>query len=86
MISKTWKIKLKNKIIEKLIFRYFYICNSEISKYRSFYISLFQILTLTQFLIYKTNYCVTLNWSTYLRRTNWCFCILLSVDGKGVVR
>ena len=47
MISKKWKIKFENKMIESLIFRYFNIRNFEISKYLSFYISLFQILTLT---------------------------------------
>ena len=37
MISKKWKIKFENKIIEQLIFCYFNIRNFEISKYRSFY-------------------------------------------------
>ena len=41
MISKKWKIKFENKIVELLIFRYFNIRNIEISKYRSFYISSF---------------------------------------------
>ena len=40
-ISKEWKIKFENEIIEKLIFRYFNIRNFEISKYRSFCISKF---------------------------------------------
>ena len=40
--------KLENKIIEQLIFLYFNIRNFEISKYRSFYISSFQILTPTR--------------------------------------
>ena len=39
------KKKFENKDIEWLIFRYFNIRNFEISKYRSFYISSFQILT-----------------------------------------
>ena len=45
MISKIWKIKFEKKIIEWLIFRYFNIYNFVISKYQSFYISSFQILT-----------------------------------------
>ena len=48
MVSKKWKIKFKNKIIKKLIYRYFNIRNCEISKYRSFYISTFQISAPTQ--------------------------------------
>ena len=36
-----------NKTIEKLIFRYFNIRNFEISKFQSFYISSFKILTPT---------------------------------------
>ena len=47
MISTKWYIKFENKIIEWLIFRYFNISNFEISKYRSFYISSFNILTPT---------------------------------------
>ena len=43
MISKKW-IKFENKIIEQRICRYFNISNFKISKYCSFYISLFQIL------------------------------------------
>ena len=39
--------KFENKIIEELIFLYFNISNFEISKYRSFYISSFKILTPT---------------------------------------
>ena len=39
------KKKFENKIIAKLIFLYFNIRNIKISKYRSFYISSFQILT-----------------------------------------
>ena len=51
IISKKWKIhkSLGNKTIDQLIFRYFNIRNFEISKYRSFYISSFQILTPTHF-------------------------------------
>ena len=48
MVSKEWKIKFENKIIEELIFRYFKISIFEILKYRSFYISSFQILTPTR--------------------------------------
>ena len=47
MISKKWKKKFENKIIDRLIFLYFNIRNFEISKYRSFYISSFEILTPT---------------------------------------
>ena len=35
-------------MIEKLIFRYFHTRNFEISQFRLFYISSFQILALTQ--------------------------------------
>ena len=48
MISWKWKIKFENKTIEQLIFRYFNIRNFEILKYRSFYISSFQISTPTR--------------------------------------
>ena len=48
MIPKKWKIEFENKIVEQLIFRYFNIHNFEISKYRSFCISSFQILIPTQ--------------------------------------
>ena len=48
MISKEWKIKFENKTIAELIFLCFNIRNFEISKYRSFYISSFQILTSTR--------------------------------------
>ena len=41
--------KYDNKTIEKLIFRYFNIRNFEISKFPSFYISSFKILTPTHF-------------------------------------
>ena len=41
MISKKWKIEFDNQIIEYFIFRYFKIRDFEISKYWSFYISLF---------------------------------------------
>ena len=47
MISKKWKIKFENKIIEQLIFSYFNIRNFEKSTYCSFYISSFQILNPT---------------------------------------
>ena len=40
--------KYDNKTIEKLIFRYFNIRNFEISKFQSFYISSFKILTATR--------------------------------------
>ena len=40
--------KYDNKTIVKLIFRYFNIRNFEISKFQSFYISSFKILTPTQ--------------------------------------
>ena len=46
IISKKMK-NYGNKTIEKLIFRYFNICNFEISKFQSFYISSFKILTPT---------------------------------------
>ena len=39
--------KYDNKTIEKLIFRYFDIRNFEISKFQSFYIPSFKILTPT---------------------------------------
>ena len=39
--------KYDNKTIEKLMFRYFNIRNFEISKFQSFYISSFKILTPT---------------------------------------
>ena len=39
--------KYDNKIIGKLIFRYFNIRNFEIPKFQSFYISSFKILTPT---------------------------------------
>ena len=42
------KKKFENKIIELLIFLNFNIRNVKITKYRSFYISSFQILTPTQ--------------------------------------
>ena len=48
MIFKKWKIKFENKIIEQLIYRHFNIRNYEISKYRPFYISSYQISTRTQ--------------------------------------
>ena len=44
MYEKITTNKFVNKIIEKLIFRYFNIRNFEISEYRSFYICLFKIL------------------------------------------
>ena len=37
--------KYDNKTMEKIIFRYFNIRNIEISKFQSFYISSFKILT-----------------------------------------
>ena len=40
--------KYDNKTIEKLIFRYFNIRNFEISKFQSFYISSFKMLTPTR--------------------------------------
>ena len=48
IFSKKYFKKFENKIIEKLIFLHFNIRNFEISKYRSFYILSFQILTLTR--------------------------------------
>ena len=46
------KIKFENKMIEQLIFCYFNVRNFEISNYRSFCISSFQILTPTHFVIF----------------------------------
>ena len=48
MIDQKRKVKFENKIIKELIFRYFNIRNFGISKYRSFYISTFKILTPTR--------------------------------------
>ena len=45
--------KYDNKTIEKLIFRYFNIRNFEISKFQSFYISSFKILTPTRFVLIR---------------------------------
>ena len=42
-----------NKTIGKLNFRYFNIRNFEISKFQSFYISSFKILTPTLFILLK---------------------------------
>ena len=50
IISKKMK-KCDNKTIEKLIFRYFNIRNFEISKFQSFCISSFKILTPTPSLL-----------------------------------
>ena len=49
IVSKEYKKKFENKMIEWFIFLHFNIRNFEISKYRSFYISSFQILTPTPF-------------------------------------
>ena len=43
------KKKIENKIIEQIIFLYLIVRNFKISKYWSFYITSFQILTPTQF-------------------------------------
>ena len=46
--NNIWKMKkYDNKTIEKLIFRYFNIRNFEISKFQSFYVSSFKMLTPT---------------------------------------
>ena len=47
------KNKFINKIIERLIFRYFNIRNFKIPEYESFYISSFQILYSIQFFNYE---------------------------------
>ena len=52
IICNKWKIRksFENETIDQLIFRYFNIRNFEISKYRSLYISSFEILTPTPIL------------------------------------
>ena len=85
-MSKKFKKKFENKIIEWLIFLYFNFRNFEISKYRLFYISSLQILTpspprnFEMFFHYVYKYCVSEIFYNVKYRISKFFRILFSAD------